>query len=64
MSLTIDEIRKHAKMLGINTVSKIKKKDALIHAIQLAEGNTDCFKKIPDCTLNKCKWFEDCINEK
>ncbi|MBI3582238.1 MAG: hypothetical protein HY098_09245 [Nitrospinae bacterium] len=61
MALAIDEIKEYAKSLGINTVSKIKKKDTLIHAIQLAEGNTDCFKKIPDCTLTNCKWFGDCI---
>ncbi len=42
MAFTVDEIKEYAKSLGINTVSKIKKKDALIHAIQLAEGNTDC----------------------
>lgn len=62
MSLTIEEIREHSKKLGINTVSKIKKKDALIHAIQIAEGNTDCFKKIPNCGLSHCKWFGNCIS--
>ncbi len=63
MGLAIEEIRKHAKKLGINSVSKIKDKEALIHAIQLAEGNTDCFNKIPDCTLNNCFWFGDCIKK-
>lgn len=64
MSLTMEEIREYAKALGISSVSKFKKKEDLIHTIQLAEGNTDCFYKIPDCALNNCKWHEDCVNER
>lgn len=64
MGLIMEEIREHAKALGITPVPKFKKKEDLIHAIQLAEGNTDCFNKIPDCTLNNCKWFKDCVNKK
>jgi uroporphyrinogen decarboxylase len=30
-------------------------------AIQLAEGNADCFLRIPDCGIEDCAWREDCI---
>lgn len=59
--MEMDEIREFAKALGIQSVSKYKKKEDLIHTIQLAEGNQDCFRRIPDCTLGKCAWYEDCV---
>jgi len=59
--MMIKEIREYAKALGINSVAKFKKKEDLIHTIQLKEGNADCFNKIPDCALTNCKWYKDCI---
>lgn len=59
--MEMDEIREFAKALGIQSVSKYKKKEDLIHTIQLAEGNHDCFRRIPDCALEKCAWYEDCV---
>jgi len=49
-----------AKTLDIKGLSK-KTKPEIIHAIQLAEGNVDCFGKIPTCTLNDCMFRADCI---
>ncbi len=57
---TMDEVKEYARALGIKSLSKYKKKGDLIHTIQLTEGNTDCFGTIPDCTLDRCKWFGDC----
>jgi len=59
--MKIGEIREFAKAMGIKSVNKFKNKEDLIHTIQLAEGNIDCFKQIPDCTLTDCKWYEDCV---
>lgn len=52
----LDIARKHA----IKSASKMRKAD-LIHAIQLAEGNTDCFGRIPDCGIQECMFRGDCI---
>ena len=63
MGLTAKEIRDYANGNGINLAPKLKKVEDLIRALQLAEGNTDCFKKIPDCGLINCKWFGDCVKQ-
>ncbi len=62
--MTMDEIREIARALGIQSVQKFERKDDLIHTIQLAEGYTDCFRRIPDCTNEKCSWFDDCIRHR
>ena len=63
MHNSMEEIKEYAKALGINSLSKYKNKEDLIHTIQLAEGYTDCFRKIPDCAVSRCKWHEDCLGE-
>lgn len=64
MALSMEDIKGHAKSLGLTSLPKTKNKEALIHAIQLAEGHVDCFKKIPDCMLSECKWFGDCVGSR
>lgn len=53
------EIIQKAKDLKVKNYSRLKKTD-LIHAIQIAEGNTDCYAKIPGCGQMDCCWREDC----
>ena len=58
--MTINDIRRKAKTLGINP-SRAKKAE-LILAIQKAEGNTPCFGTgTPACPYTACCWREDCI---
>ncbi len=61
--MDIQEIRKIAKSMGIRTKG-IDKTD-LIHAIQLAEGNFDCYGTAVDeeCDQESCMWREDCFVE-
>lgn len=59
-NITKTELLATAKTLGIKAVSK-KTKPEIIHAIQLAEGNIDCFGKIPDCTIIECRFRGECI---
>jgi hypothetical protein len=59
--MTMDEIREFAKALDIQSVNKFESKEDLIRTIQLAEGNTDCFRRIPDCANERCAWYDDCI---
>ncbi len=51
--LTKKVLRKRAKAYPIKGVSKMKKK-ALIRAMQLHEGYTDCFARIEDCRVSDC----------
>ena len=51
-----------AKELGIKGAAKLAKED-LIHAIQVAEGNVACFKRIPDCTVTPCLYRGECMGE-
>ena len=39
-----------------------KKKEDLIHMVQEAEGNTQCFKTdaANGCTQTHCLWYKDC----
>lgn len=62
--MNIDDVREIAQAMGIQSVQKYEKKEDLIWTIQLAEGFTDCFHRIPDCTNEKCAWFDDCIRNK
>ena len=62
MGFTAKEIMEYAKSKGINLKSKTKKTNELIHAMQLAEGNVDCFGRIVDCRVGDCKWRAECQN--
>ena len=60
--LTIIEIKKRAKELGL-APAKTAKKGEIILAIQAAEGNTQCFGKglAETCGQEKCCWRPDCL---
>jgi hypothetical protein len=59
-SITMPEIRKKAKNLGI-TAGKMKKAE-LIHAIQQAEGYTACFgRSNGQCAYSDCCFISDCL---
>lgn len=59
--MTLKEIREIAKEKGVKG-GKMKK-DELVHAIQLAEGNFDCYGTAVggDCTQSDCFWRSDCL---
>lgn len=59
---SVKQLRDMAKSLEIKNTGKLRKED-LIHAIQLAEGNSDCFGKIPDCGETNCLFRSDCLPE-
>lgn len=57
--MKVTEIRSKGREVGVKNYSKMNKKD-LIHAIQVAEGNSPCFQEIYDCRVYDCLWREDC----
>jgi len=58
--MTIKELRAVARDLGIRTTN-LRKAD-LIRAIQLSEGNFDCFGKAEDyCDQLSCLFRKDCL---
>jgi hypothetical protein len=58
--MTLKELRAIAKDLGIRT--KNLRKAELIRAIQLAEGNFDCFGTAGDyCDQLNCLFRKDCL---
>lgn len=58
--LTMTEIRKKAKALGI-TPGKMKKTE-LVHSIQQAEGFTPCFgQSNGQCAETNCCFLPDCV---
>ncbi|HFC46559.1 MAG TPA: hypothetical protein ENJ63_01610 [Dissulfuribacter thermophilus] len=57
--MKVTQIREKAKALKVKNYSRMRKDD-LIRAVQIAEGNTDCFKRIQDCGQQDCLWREDC----
>lgn len=61
--MKLAEIRNIAKSHGISP-GKMPKPD-LIKAIQLAEGNFDCFATAVngDCDQPSCLWRDDCADE-
>ena len=61
-TMTLVEIRKIASSLGLKNFIRMRKAD-LIRKIQIAEGNSDCFGKIPTCQQNDCLWMKDCKKE-
>ena len=60
--LTIIDIRKMARKLGLAPV-KTAKKGEIIRSIQAAEGNTQCFGTgvAKTCGQDKCCWRSDCL---
>ena len=61
--MTLAEIKTKAKSLGVKP-GKMKKVE-LIHAIQLAEGNFDCFGKAGgSCDQMDCCFRDDCLSLK
>jgi hypothetical protein len=61
--MTMPEIRKIAKKMGIKAGSKAKKTE-LIRQIQRAEGNFDCFDTAVDfCDQYGCLWRKDCLGK-
>ena len=58
--MNMQEIRAIAKERGVK--SSNLKKGALIHALQLAEGNEQCFEtgKAAECGQVECLWKADC----
>ena len=61
--MKMSEIRKIAAAQGIKP--KKPTKAALIKAIQLNEGNFDCFGSITvgECDQIGCIWNEDCVKQ-
>ena len=61
--MTLTEIKAKAKGLGVKPGTM--KKTQLIHAIQLAEGNFDCFGKSGgSCDQMTCCFRDDCLGTK
>lgn len=60
--MNMQDVRERAKDYGIKTshMSKLK----LIQAIQLTEGNFNCFASASDgeCDQMGCTWREDCFS--
>jgi len=59
--MNMQEIRERAKDFGIKT-SRMSKMD-LVRAIQISEGNFNCFASAMDgeCDQLNCMWREDCF---
>ncbi len=59
--MKINEIRKMAKKMGINSFGL--KKIEIIRKIQEKEGNIPCFatERVKDCNELNCLWREDCL---
>lgn len=58
--MNLNEVKLMANGLGVK-VGKMKKPD-LIRAIQVAEGNFDCFGKAEgDCDQRDCIFRSDCL---
>lgn len=60
--MTIKEVRERARTLGLRVGSK--RKTELVRAIQVAEGNPQCFRtERRFCEQTTCCWLEDCVPE-
>ncbi len=57
--ITKKELTTKAAGLNLKGVAKLRKPE-LIHAIQIAEGNNDCFSRITDCAVSPCLYRADC----
>jgi len=59
--MKLKELNKKASKLGIKPETGMKKED-LIHAIQIAEGNSPCFGTAKDyCDQSGCCFRDDCL---
>lgn len=58
--INVKETKENAKRIGLKSISRYKGKEVLIHAVQELEGNVACFRRISDCTLEQCAWYNDC----
>ncbi len=59
MKITKKELTSKASMLNLKGVAKLRKGE-LIHAIQIAEGNSDCFARISNCAVSPCLYRAEC----
>lgn len=57
--MTVKEAREKAKGLKVKNYARLSK-DQLVWAIQEAEGNSDCYKRIAECGQGDCCWRPDC----
>ncbi|MDX8398513.1 MAG: hypothetical protein R8K49_09385 [Mariprofundaceae bacterium] len=57
--ITKKELLLKASALNLKGAQKLKK-EVLIHTIQLAEGNDDCFGKITNCAVSPCLYRAEC----
>jgi transcription termination factor Rho len=53
------QLRTMARDLKIKNYSRMRK-DQLVWAVQEAEGNAACYKKISDCGIIDCLFREEC----
>jgi len=58
-TVTKKELLEKASGIGLKGVSKLRKPE-LIHTIQIAEGNTDCFSRISNCAVSPCLYRGEC----
>ena len=60
--MRFQDLRKMANDMDINTY-KMKKVD-IIHAIQTAENNIDCYgtERVDSCQEQACLWKNDCLS--
>ncbi len=57
--ITKKELLVKASEFGLKGVQKLKKEN-LIHAIQIAEGNDACFSNIQNCAVSPCLYRAEC----
>ncbi len=57
--VTRKELSEKAIQLSLKGLGKLRKSE-LIHAIQIAEGNTDCFTRIQNCAVSPCLYRAEC----
>jgi len=57
--ITKKELTIKAAELNLKGAAKLRKTD-LIHAIQIAEGNDDCFERISNCSVTPCLYRAEC----
>lgn len=59
--MNLNELKTMAREVGIKP-GKMKKEE-MINAIQIAEGNFDCFGKAEDyCDQENCAFRDDCLD--
>lgn len=57
--LTKKILLERAKPYHIKDAKQLKK-TALIHQLQLAEGYSDCFSKLTNCSIEPCFYRQQC----